>query len=450
MRSFKFGNLRPVGLTAACLLALACSSGGSGGSGSAGTSGPGTAGTTGAGGNAAGASGTGGSAGSGAGGSAGSAGTTGTAGQGGTATVGGRGGGTAGAGAGGTAGSAGGTSGSAGASGAAGATGGSAGGRGGAGAGAGRGGGGGSGGANSDGGVPSPVTPTMNGSRYRFAWGDVIMEVDASVGARVATLSLGGTDVIVPSTAAGKLDGGAMDPTTWGSVFWTSPRSAWTPVTWPPPPNIDNAAYTASISGGTHAVFNGMTDTSIGVAMAKDYSVDATSGWISIAYTIKATKAQKAAPWEVSRVPRGGLTFFPVPGASSVTNQVPLTIMQTGSSPTIVWFDDAAKTATSPNGDKLYADGSGGWTAYVLNGILFLKKFTDIPASAQPTGEGEVDVYPGNGFLEFEVEGPYTMIAANGSLPWSIQWKVVKVPSGTSITAGSTQLLNFVMQQLAM
>jgi len=112
---------------------------------------------------------------------------------------------------------------------------------------------------------------------------------------------------------------------------------------------------------------------------------------------------------------------------------VPLTITQTGSSPTIVWFDDGPKTATSPNGDKLYADGSGGWTAYVINGNLFLKKFTDIPASSQPTGEGEVDVYPGAGFLEFEVEGPYTMLAASGSLNWSIQWKVVKIPNTVTI-----------------
>jgi hypothetical protein len=218
-------------------------------------------------------------------------------------------------------------------------------------------------------------------------------------------------------------------------------------VTWPPPPNIDNAAYQTSIAG-THVMATGMTDTSIGVGMVKDYSVDATSGWITIAYTIKATKAQKAAPWEVSRVPRGGLTLFPVAGASSVVNQVPLTITQTGSSPTIVWFDDGPKSATSPNGDKLYADGSGGWTAYVINGNLFLKKFTDIPASAQPTGEGEVDVYPGNGFLEFEVEGPYTMLAASGSLNWSIQWKVVKIPNTVSIAAGSTSLVSFVMQQL--
>jgi hypothetical protein len=310
--------------------------------------------------------------------------------------------------------------------------------------------GGSAGGGGSGGSAANPVTPTMTGSRYRFAWGDAaVLEIDASVGARVSTLSLGGSDIVVPQAMAAHLDGGtATDPTTWGSVFWTSPRSAWTPVTWPPPPNIDNAAYTGMISG-THAVFSGPTDTSIGVAMAKDYSVDATTGWITINYTIKATKAQRAAPWEISRVPRGGLTFFPVASSAAVVNQVPLTIMQTGSAPTIVWFDDGPKSATSPNGDKLYADGSGGWTAYVINGNLFLKKFSDIPASAQPTGEGEVDVYPGNGFLEFEVEGPYTMIAAQGNLAWSIQWKIVKVPNTVSIAAGSASLVSFVQQQLA-
>ena len=149
--------------------------------------------------------------------------------------------------------------------------------------------------------MASPVTPTKTGNRYRFAFGDVVLEIDAAAGARVATLSLGGTNLIVPS---------GTDPTTWGSVFWTSPRRDWTPPMWPPPVMIDSAMYSGGISG-THVVLNGPTDTSIGVSMSKDYAADATSGWIKIGYTINATKAIKAAPWEVSRVPRGGIVFFP-------------------------------------------------------------------------------------------------------------------------------------------
>jgi Domain of unknown function (DUF4380) len=428
-------------LAAMSLLAIAgCSSGGGGPTGTAGsggnqgqagasggssggTSGTGTAGTQAAGGRGGGAggstaTGTGGTSAGGAGG-AGTAGTSGTAGQ--TGTGGGAAGRGGASGAGGVAGGAGGRGGTTGSGGSA----------------------GGSGGNSPDGGMANPVTPTMpSAGRYRFAFGDVVLEIDAMTGARVGTLTLGGANVIVPSTAAARVDGG-MDNTTWGSVFWTSPRSAWTPVTWPPPPAIDNAPYTTGGISGTHVVLSGPTDTSIGVFMKKDVSADATSGWIKLAYTINATKALKAGPWEISRVPRGGIVFFPYTG--TVTNQVPLTITQSNG---ILWFNDAAMTATSPNGDKLFGDGTG-WTAYVLGGNLFLKRFADQPASAFPTGEGEVDVYPGNGFLEFEVEGPYTQIAASGNLNWSVEWKVVKVPSSISVAVGSTALVDFAKQQVA-
>ena len=281
--------------------------------------------------------------------------------------------------------------------------------------------------------MPGAVTPMPTAKGFGFTFGDVVLEIDAQVGARVGKLSLGGTDLIMTAQT---------DPTTWGSVFWTSPRMDWTPETWPPPAAIDNAAYTASVSG-THVVATGPTDPGLGVSMAKDYSVDPATGYINIAYTVKASKAIKAAPWEVSRVPRGGIVFFPV-GASLTAG--PLTVKQTAG---IAWFDDAPKTATSPDGDKCFADGAG-WTAYVLNGNLFLKKFMDQPASAQPKDEGEIDVYPGNGFLEFEVQGPYTDIAANGSLPWSIQWKVVKVPSTINVAVESAELVSFAKQQLGL
>jgi len=445
--------MRPTSRLVACLIAgiagspllLGCGSGPGGGgtggtssggtTGAAGTGSPGTAGTTGSGGTT-GTAGTQGTAGSGgnasgtAGSAAGASGSTGSGGAGGDGAGGsGRGGG---GGAGGSAGSSGGGAGGRGGGG--GATAGTGGATGGA-----RGGAGGSAGAGGSsvggagGGTSNPVTPTKNGSRFRFTFGDVVFEIDAMVGGRVGLLTLGGANLIMPS---------ATDPTTWGSVFWTSPRSAWTPMLWPPPPMIDNAAYTGDISG-THVVLNGPTDTSIGVSMSKDYAADAGTGWINITYTINATKAMKAAPWEVTRVPRGGIVFFP---ATSVTKG-PLTITQSNG---IVWFDDAPKTATSPDGAKLYGDGMGGWEAYVLDRNLFLKKFADTPASAQPAEEGEIDVYPGAGFLEFEVQGPYTQVAANGKIPWSMQWKVVKVPTSVSVAVGSTALVDFAKQQLGL
>ena len=386
----------------ACLLCLACSSpspSGAGAAGSAGSiAGTGAGGTAGPGGAPnAGSSGSPGASGSGAAG-AGPIGVSGSSGAAGSAA--------SGAGSGGSSGSA-------------------------AGAGAG------AGAAGAGGAAAAPVVPVQvaGGSTYRFSYGDTIFEIDAQTGARVSKLSLAGADMIVTTAA---------DATTWGSVFWTAPRTGtWVPE-WPPPDAIDKNPYTAAISGA-HLVTTGMADATLGVSMVKDYAADAASGWITINYTIKSTKAQKAAPWEVSRVPRGGITFFPL--GSSVTKG-PLTISQLDG---IVWFDDATKSVMDPgDGSKLIADGKSGWEAYALGGNLFLKRFVDQPASAQAPGEGEICIYPGKSWIEFEVQGPYTQIAAGGSLPWKVEWRLVKIPSTVTVAVGSATLVSFVQQQLAL
>jgi hypothetical protein len=289
------------------------------------------------------------------------------------------------------------------------------------------------------GGAAGPVTPTQesgsSSNLYKFAFGDVVMEVDAMTGGRVSSLSLSGTDLMVAP---------ATDATTWGSVFWPSPRSAWTPSTWPPPPELDNDPFTATVSGND-LTLSGPTDTAMSMAILKDYAADGSTGWITINYTIKSSKSQKAAPWEVTRVKRGGMVFFPLGTASSLMAG-PLTVTQSNG---IVWFDDSSMTATSTGGAKLVADGAMGWDAYVLGDNLFLKKFTDTAASAAAPGEGEICIFPGATWIEYEVEGAYTQIAANGTLPWKMQWKVVKIPSSVTVAVGSASLVSFAEQQAA-
>ena len=242
----------------------------------------------------------------------------------------------------------------------------------------------GSGGATEIGGTTAgPVVPTTVSSsgRDRFAFGDVVFEVDPNVGARVATLSLGGANMV--ATISG------TDNTTWGAVFWTSPQKAWD-SNWPPPAALDSDPYTGGISGN-HLVLNSGPYAALGVSVSKDFSADAGTGWVTIAYTIKATKAVQAAPWENCRVPRGGLVFFP---AGSSLTKGPLTMTESAG---VDWFDDTSKSAKSTSGEKAIADGSGGWFAYALGGNLFLRKFTNTPASAQAPGEGQDEIYPGSG-----------------------------------------------------
>ena len=401
------------------------STGGSGAGGSTGVSGGGSGGSS--------VSGSGGgSAGGVAGNTGGSLGTGGN----GPSLGGGGGAGTAGSGSGGK-GTGGAGSGGAGVTGTAGTTGGGGAGLGGAGIGGTGPGGTGSGGATGIGGTTAgPVVPTTVSSsgRDRFAFGDVVFEVDPNVGARVATLSLGGANMV--ATISG------TDNTTWGAVFWTSPQKAWD-SNWPPPAALDSDPYTGGISGN-HLVLNSGPYAALGVSVSKDFSADAGTGWVTIAYTIKATKAVQAAPWENCRVPRGGLVFFP---AGSSLTKGPLTMTESAG---VDWFDDTSKSAKSTSGEKAIADGSGGWFAYALGGNLFLRKFTNTPASAQAPGEGQDEIYPGSGFLELEVQGPYTSIPANGSLAWTVAWRIVKIPTSVTVSAGSTTLADFAKQQAAL
>ena len=55
-----------------------------------------------------------------------------------------------------------------------------------------------------------------------------------------------------------------------------------------------------------------------------------------------------------------------------------------------------------------------------------------------------------SGFLELEVQGPYTSIPAGGSLAWTIAWRIVKIPTSVTVSAGSTTLADFAKQQAAL
>ena len=48
------------------------------------------------------------------------------------------------------------------------------------------------------------------------------------------------------------------------------------------------------------------------------------------------------------------------------------------------------------------------------------------------------------------MQGPYTSIPSGGTLPWKVQWKVVKIPSSVTVAAGSTTLATFAQQQISM
>jgi hypothetical protein len=218
---------------------------------------------------------------------------------------------------------------------------------------------------------------------------------------------------------------------------------------------IDGNAYTPTVAGNL-LTLKGSIDPTLGAGVTKEISADSGTGWITLTYTINAgaTKAIQAAPWQITRVPRGGLVLFPL--VSIITNSNSLTTWTLSPSGGYEWIDDSTQTSVQSAGPKIIADGgiagqTTTWLAYALNGNLLLIKYPNAQAGTFAPSEGDTEVYPGAGYIELEAQGTYAPIAASASSsPWPVQWSVTAIPSTVTVAAGSASLLKFVQQQAAM
>jgi len=276
------------------------------------------------------------------------------------------------------------------------------------------------------------VMPAASGSVYSFQFGDTLFAVDANQGGRIVTFALAGHNI---------LTGPAVDAANFGSTFWSSPQSAWG---WPPPPEIDSGPYAASLDGGVLSL-SGATAPVLGLAVAKKFSADGQAGVVTAEYTIanRGSQARQAAPWEITRVAAGGLTFFPMGAGGPRKGDQDLL------NPTIAngvaWFayDAAAITADQ----KLFADGLEGWIAHVDGDLLLVKSFGDtLPSQAAP-GEGEIEIYAnaGHTYVEVENQGAYVNLAPGAATTWTVRWILRRLDlASTPASAGSAALVDLV------
>jgi hypothetical protein len=283
----------------------------------------------------------------------------------------------------------------------------------------------------------TPVSATTDGTLYTLTLGDLKMVVDGSRGARVTELSLRGTNVLVTRDQNG----------TYGSTYWPSPQSSWCTAgggCWPPPAAIDTGPYTGSIDATNSITLTSGAASLDGVAgsaftVEKQLSPVPASGAVDVSYTLTNTSSSDSlsvAPWQISRVATGGLTFF-----------------GQGSEPVTYATDtDPAFTVSAAAGDswyafapvghdsKAFADGTG-WLAQVTpDRLLYLVSYPDIQPAQAASGEAEIEVFTGGDYVEIEAQGALTMVGPGEALTWTVRWKLRPVPGGTTVAAGNEDL----------
>ena len=277
------------------------------------------------------------------------------------------------------------------------------------------------------------VEPIERSGKYVLEFGDLLFEVDPAVGARITSFKFAGTEL---------LTGPAVNADNYGSTFWTSPQATWN---WPPPTEVDKGAYSPAVAAPS-ITFTGAPVASGGIAgvtITKKFTANLEAQSVLAEYTITSGSGGAIAPWEITRVPSGGLTFYPTgTGAPTAGGGFPLPTTTTGAGCT--WYQYPASQETTDQ--KLFADGSGGWLAHVAGDIVLVKKFMDVPSGGAATGEAEIELFISgtSAYIEVEQQGAVQTHAAGGMLTWPVTWIARRLPAGLAPAAGSQELVDFV------
>ncbi len=283
---------------------------------------------------------------------------------------------------------------------------------------------------------------TTNGTKYSLSFGNTYFEVDAGLGGRITSFKTGGSELLADAAATGLDD-------YWGSTFWPSPQSFVLPPTDPTIANIDRNPYTAKLEGGVLTLSGLPTEGKRQLSVVKKFSADVAKEAIVIEYTMTnaGPTPVDAAPWEVTRVVGGGLTFYPENTAPVLHDQtlvMPPTTLSNG----VRWFQHS----TDPNlkATKFFADGKDGWISHLTGpnkDLLLIKTFPDITPEQSPPGESEVEIYAVPTYVEIEPQGAVeTLAAGQSSASWTVRWYARKLAA--SATVGSADLVTYVQNQI--
>ena len=263
-------------------------------------------------------------------------------------------------------------------------------------------------------------------------FGSTYFEVKPAHGGRITSLRHAGQELLTLTGAANYADA-------FGSTFWPSPQS-WP---WPPPAEIDNHPYAVAVDADGTITLRGDSNDATSLQVTKKFLANLARESLELEYAMTNTGQApvKWAPWEITRMPASGLAFWPTGGGASGDQPMP-TQVALGHT----WCDPR-----QTNGEgKIFADGAGGYLAYLLGDRLLIKRFQDQPASAAAPGEAEIELYvnAGHDYVEVENQGAYASIAPGQTLTWKVVWYVRRLPAGVASNVGSADLVAFVAQTL--
>ncbi|PHI20376.1 hypothetical protein CEQ90_07910 [Lewinellaceae bacterium SD302] len=263
----------------------------------------------------------------------------------------------------------------------------------------------------------SPDDPTFH--YQTLTAGPLRMDVDPKVGARIASFTYEGKEILKTERDENNWQ--------WGSTVWTSPQSHWN---WPPP-MFDTAEYEFSQTGENRMHFYSPVDKETGMQVIKSIrlAVDEARGPLAtLRYQVynRGSAPVEVAVWENTRLPFSGTTSYPAGGEVSFSDDELIVTTRETDGAVVLDLD----ASTQPNKQKIYyspAKDTGKryiYNAYVNDGLALLKSWR-LPANVAPE-QAPLEIYlaPEEGFAELEVQGNYKTVAPGKFVDLVVFWQL--------------------------
>ncbi len=266
--------------------------------------------------------------------------------------------------------------------------------------------------------------------------------VELKAGKSVMKISVMGGRIISYKMAEKEILTQASEHENFGSTLWTAPQSDWG---WPPFAVLDEQEYQVE-ANGSQLKMTSKPDPKSGLQMIKTWSVVGKEK-ILIDYQIKNSSdiPKSVGAWDVSRVPCGGLAFFPNGDEGKVPeSNLKIDLQKKG----INWIAIDKKPIEDHR--KLFSAAKEGWLAYALDGLLFVKQFPDTKPENYSPEQGEVEIYINKekSYIELENHGPYTTLKPGESLSYTEHWYLISIPETTIPVPGNQEVVDLVRQKL--
>ncbi|UCH15764.1 MAG: T9SS type A sorting domain-containing protein [Bacteroidales bacterium] len=275
------------------------------------------------------------------------------------------------------------------------------------------------------------ITPQKDSVLYSFQVADMYFEMDESFGGRISSLKLGDKEVMF-------VNRDYSDPILWGSTVWPAPQNVWG---WPPSTTLDSDPYSGMISGN-YVIMTSDVDDDSNLRFKKTFYASGEDTSVTIVYTFinEGLDTENDAVWEVTRVPPGGVSFFPA-GEGSVTGNLAVYVETVNN---VSWYE---YENSHQGGRKFYSDGSKGWFAHASDdSILFIKQFKDVHHDSVAPDENEIELWLNgdHAYIELENQSKYYSIPPGDSIEYEVKWYLRQIPEDIDISTGSMELVDYV------